>query len=233
MKERAFRFSFVGVTTILFIIFGFWLFGGDTKLLFPKKLDIEIVEKILLPLLTSPILGLIISTLFLGIFQFVNNWLFDKRLEDSRPPSDIKQEYLKMIYFKFMYGSGVSSKDNFYSIDSFKTVSTNHIILFRENAKKEIIDFSLRRFDLFFALLNANFSILCGILVGLFLRISYDISVHNAIVHEIQCYKFIWILPILIFSFFSFYYAYKAKNEANDFEKRFLVYQYYSEKEKK
>jgi hypothetical protein len=123
-----------------------------------------------------------------------------------------------MIYERFKDQSGIINEENNFRLQKRSVVLLNHQILIREKQNKEIIDFSTRRLDVFYAHINAAYSIFSGIIIGCFISFMFESE------SKIFSFKGLWLIPIL---YYVFIVARKQANEvlqeSNDFEKRFLI----------
>ncbi len=216
MKDRIFRFSFVGITLIISIIFWYWLLGGDIYRIF--KLDFNLIAKISIPIITSPIIGFLITSTSIGIIKS----MYNKKLEYDIVLQD--KTYLEYIHSKFKEDSGINVVNDIYTISDKKTVSLNHNILFRTISKEEIINYALRRFDVFYSIINFNFAVYFAFIFGLLFRLYFDSLTKEPASYEFSIYKLLLILPIVIISVFSLVHAFYAKKEALEFEARVLIY---------
>jgi len=215
MKDRTFIFACIGLIFTLSIIFGFWYFGGDIS--FNKENLWDIALKIFIPVISSPIIGLIISTIIITILQLI----LGKRIEFDKPSDDIKNDYLKKI------DTGLTG--NFYSItnengqyefsDLSKLYLAHQVLLRKDDENVQSIEYSTRRYDLFWTHINISFSILLGLIIGLVIRC----SIIDNVEYELSCSKLFWVLPIILYVILGLIHGGKARKEANKFEKMIIL----------
>jgi uncharacterized protein YacL len=228
MKDRVIRFGLTGLTFMLSIIFGVWYFGGQEILTCIFKYistsnNIIDLFGIVIPIITSPIIGFIISSTGIGLIECC--W-WKKWTLFLEPTAKLRNEYLQLIHDKFDQGSGIdfNNETSTYTISDHSLVYLNHQTLFRQRARGEVMEFTLRRMDLYRSYENTAFSILYGLFIGLFINFFL-----RGTLGQISYTKICWILPIFLYFFFGFAQAKKALTESNNFEKKVLLAMYKKE----
>jgi hypothetical protein len=215
MKDRIFRFGLTGLTFITSIFFGNWLMGGDQINVFFNKDYLKIIIFIL-SLITTPIVGFIVSSIIIGIYKY-----FDYKNVDFLPPSkEYEQEYLAKMYGIFSnIGSGISYSNDKYSITDYNEVLINHQLLFRKIDNEEAVLFTVRRMDQYWTQLNTIFSILAGMGIGIIM----ELQINGCINRTFLLYKFILFILIVIYIILGWQQGRKALLQVNDFEKKYIL----------
>lgn len=221
MNERVIRFGTIGVTFVLSIVFMIWYTGGKIQLT-SNDTQLRLAE-IILTIIASPSIGFILSTFVL--------WISQRFLEPklSNEEQDNIQEYLKLLYSQFkeeQSGINYKSKNDVYSISNRDSVYFCHQLLLRNPANEEIISFSSRRMDFYYAHLNTIFTIVLGFIFGFILRV---IDYHSF--GEFAKIKMSVILPILLYIYFGYKLAKKNLIDSRNFEIRYLLKHYEDKKQ--
>jgi|GEM_PF-1136639 len=215
MTDRVFRFSLTGLTFTLSIILGYWLWGGQITSILNRGVNLNWIT-IIVPVVCSPVIGFIISSTGIGLLTF----FCPQKVDFQKPSKEYEQQYLKKIYDQFSdIGSGIVYKNNVYNIENFEMVFINHQLLFRQITDEEIIKFTVRRTDVYWAHINTIFSILFGLLSGYIIK-----SVFWGLGYSgFSLLKFVFLISIAIYIMLTFWLARKSLKEVNEIEKRYLV----------
>ena len=216
MQERFFRFGIAGLTFLLSVVFGFWYLGGKLSIIINTKNEIIITT--IVAIISTPSLGFIISSINKEIWEYI----YPKKELFLNPPNIYKKEYLRMIFNAFPEHSGITNIDDTYKIEKLKTVLLNHQVLMRELANKETIDFSARRVDVFYAQINGIYSVISGIIIGFIL----NFYLYASAVRSFNWIKALFIVLPIVYVYVGCMQANRARNESNEFEKRFLLFKF-------
>jgi len=226
MKDRIFRFGVSGLIFLLSFAFGFWLLGGtniSSIFLIAKG---NILSSTLITIVSAPALGFIISSLNIEIWEKIHPSEKIFILASNKTHDKFTKDYLKIIFDNFPEHSGIELTDKEYKIAKKDFIFLNHQILLRtQKDNSEIIAFATRRMDVFYAHLNAVYSIVIGVLTG-FIFYFFIYGFHFESVSK----KIIWLIPVILYIIVGFLQAKKALQEANNFEKLYLLSKFSNKK---
>lgn len=246
--ERLIRFTIPGWFFIFSLIFHYWAIGGEVpcfilNLVVCKDSSAAILS-FLVAIASSPALAFITSTI--GERAFHRFALLSNRLLDFGYPFLFKlpqkEEYKR--YFKAFRKNLPNFKKELYKLETSLRCATNtsginsqdpnyrnnikelHLLfnlVLRLKCPRELSEFVLRRWNIFWLHINIISAILLGLFFALLLRIYFDITNDISIWLYAPSWKLLLEIPIFLYFWPAYRHLREARKEAVEIEYKWLL----------
>lgn len=237
--SRVFRISVSGSILIISTLINYWIIGGEYSDFGISMDNIDNLIAVIIAIASSPVVGFTFSTITVSMLQLIYGYklhfLFPNKsgerkhfFENLLKLSYSQQQKNRIIILKKKLSSKplssiallINRKDRFYLREVFNSFE----LVIKIHAQKDIIDYMVRRWNIFWTHVN-NIACLCyGFIIALILRFHYDHEQSLKISdYDISFIRFLASFPIIVYVIAGLWQLMHARNSAVRYENRWLT----------
>lgn len=242
--DRLIRYTIHGWFFIFSLIFHYWAIGGEFPCFVINLIskDSSAILSFLTALASSPGLGFITATIgnrILHLLSILSNYLFGSYhpFLFKLPSREEYNRYFDALWINlpnlrqevWALESSLRCSENASGINSQHPNYRNNIkelhllfnLVLRMQCPRELSEFVLRRWNIFWLHINIISAILLGLFFAFFLRIYFDKGI-SICAYELD-WKLFLEIPILIYFGFAIWHLIEARKDGVDIEYKWLL----------
>jgi hypothetical protein len=236
--SRVFRISVSGSILIISVLLNFWIIGGDFYYLGIEKDNIQYLIGIIIAIASSPVIGFIFSTITVSLLQLFCGYKLHFHFSNiSEERQHFYNDLLILSHSQQQKNRIIKIMRNLNNkpISSFalminradkahlREVFNTFELVIKIHAQKDITDYMVRRWNIFWTHVNIIASLFYGFIIALILRFHFD-NVHSLRIpdYDVSFTRLLIEVPIIIYVIAGLWQLLHTRSSAVRYENRWL-----------